>query len=338
MRLVLDAAAGDAGPGANVAGAVEAVKALGIELVLVGPASVLKDELARRGIKDGDSRFEIADAPEAVSKDEDGSAAVRGKPNCSIMKACELLADAKLAGLVSPGNPGAALAASLWHLKRMPGVLRPALAALLPTRVGASLILDAGANQDCKPWHLLQFAVMGAVYSTHILKRPNPRIAMLSTGRSETKGNELVREALPLLKFSGLQFIGAIDPREALKGAAEVIVCDGFVGEIALATAEASAVAAVESLEKKSASGLFGGARARLLRVAASRQRGLDGTGSPLLGVNGVVVTCRYDAAGKNVAESLRTASVMAENNIGDLIRKSVDEVKQNLETSRVNL
>src|SRR5579885_934985 len=178
MRIALDAAAGDHGLTPNIEGAVAAVAQLGVELVLVGPAAAIRSELERRRVSPDDKRFEIVEAPEIIAMGEDPAAACRAKPRSSIMVCAELAAAGRVAGVVSVGHSGASMVAALWHLKRLPGVLRPAIAPCLPTARGLSVLLDAGANADCKPWHLLQFAIMGAIYAQDVLGVDKPRVGL----------------------------------------------------------------------------------------------------------------------------------------------------------------
>ncbi|MFA6317840.1 MAG: phosphate--acyl-ACP acyltransferase, partial [Elusimicrobiota bacterium] len=201
MKVALDAAAGDLGLAPNVEGAVAAASqggqgALGV--ILVGPAHELESALRARGVEPGDPRFEIVDCRETVAMAEEPSAACRSKPHASILVCAELVASGRAAAMVSAGNSGATMVASLWHLKRIPDVLRPAIAVPLPTARGTCVLIDGGANTECKPWHLVQFGMMGSVYARHVLRIAEPSVGILSIGEEDSKGNDLVREALPL--------------------------------------------------------------------------------------------------------------------------------------------
>ncbi len=183
MKNALDALGGDHGLTPNIDGAVQAANAFGVELVLVGPEAAIRAELSSRGIGPGDVRFEVVHAPDAVSMAEDPAAACRSKPRASIMVCAELVAAGRAAGLVSAGNSGATMAAvTLWHLKRIPGILRPAIAAPIPTPKGVTVLLDAGANVDCKPWHLVQFALMGSLLARHVYGVAQPSVGLLTIG------------------------------------------------------------------------------------------------------------------------------------------------------------
>lgn len=342
MKIALDAAAGDYGLTPNIEGAIQAANAWGIEVVLVGPADKIRQELTARGVSEGDKRFEIVDAPEVISMTEEPAAACRAKPKASIMTACELVAAGRASGVVSAGHSGASMVAALWHLKRIPGVLRPAIASPLPTVKGTIVLLDAGANTDCKPWHLLQFAVMGSIYATQILKHDRPRIGVLSIGEEDCKGNELVKETIPLLKASGLDYYGPVEGRDIPAGTAEVVVCDGFVGNVAVKLMEGTAAATfsllkaevLRSLAYRLGAVLLRGPLKRLKKKMSYEEYG----GAPLLGVNGNAVICHGKSNSRALANALRVSRDMADSGVNERIRKSVDEIKQNLETTKVNV
>ncbi|MBI3552797.1 MAG: phosphate acyltransferase PlsX [Elusimicrobia bacterium] len=342
MKIALDAAAGDFGPGPNIDGAVQAANAWGIEVVLVGPAEKIRHELAARSVAASDKRFEIVDAPEVIGKGEEPSIACRAKPGCSIMTACELAAKGSAAGVVSAGHSGATMVAALWHIKRIEGVLRPAIAAPIPTLNGTAVLLDAGANPDCKPWHLLQFAVMGSIYALHILKRDRQRVGILSIGQEDGRGNDLVKESIPLLKSSGLDFLGPVDGRDVPAGTIEVVVCDGFAGNVAVKVMEGTSQSIFQLLKAEVLAGWLAKTGGLLLRGAFGRLRRRmsydEYGGAPLLGVEGSVVICHGKSNSKAIANALRVAKDLADSGINGRIRKSVDEIKQNLETSRVSI
>jgi glycerol-3-phosphate acyltransferase PlsX len=336
VKIALDAAAGDFGLAASVEGALLAAQD-GVEAVLVGPREALQKELRAHGVKDEDPRFEIEPSKGVVEKGEDPLQAFKDKPACGVLKACEAVAAGKAAGVVSAGPPDALNAASAWHLKRLPGVLKPALAAPIPTLTGVAVVVDAGANPDCKPWHLLQFAVMGSIYALHILKRERPRVALLSGAGS----NELLKEARPLLKASGLEFIGLVGGADLPAGAAEVFVCDGFTGDLAVKLVEGAERAAFRTLDSEIPEGLRFKAGKRLLKEpferAAKRLSREDLGGCALLGVGAPAICAAPRGGGKSVARALLAARDLAETGITDRISKSVDEIKKNLETSKVN-
>ncbi len=316
MKIALDAAGGDFGLAPNIDGALLAANAFGVEPVLVGPADKIAAELSARGVA-GDSRFEIVDAPDLVAMDEEPAAACRAKPRSSIMVCAELVASGKASGLVSAGHSGATMVAcTLWHLKRVPGILRPAIAAPIPTSRGVTLLLDAGANVDCKPWHLVQFAEMGVILSRHLYGVAEPTVGLLTIGEEEGKGNDLVKETFPRLKAAGLNFKGAVEGRDIPSGKTDVVVCDAFVGNIVIKTMEGTAAAIVGALKSEiksswryrlSALGLKG-PLSRLKRKMSYDEYG----GAPLVGVNGVALVAHGSSNARAIAHALKAAGSLA--------------------------
>lgn len=340
MKIALDAAAGDFGLAPNIEGAVSAANRWGLEVLLVGPGDQIRAELSSRGISAGDKRFEIEQAPSVIAMSEEPAAACRANPRASIMVGARLAAEGRAAGLVSTGNSGATMVAALWHLKRLPSVLRPAIAAPVPTLRGMALLVDAGANVDCKPWHLLQFALMGSEYARHIFKIDRPRIGLLSIGEEEGKGNDLVKETLPLLKCSGLNFSGMIEGRDIPAGAADVIVCDGFVGNVAVKLMEGVGAAVLGKLKGEILGKAVYKLGAMMLRKPFGRLRNMmsyeEYGGAPLLGINGNVIVCHGKSSARAVACALRVARDLAGGSVAQRIRESVAEMKSNLEPSQV--
>ena len=339
MKIALDAAAGDHGCAPNIEGAIQAANAWGLEILLVGPAQALRRELAARSISKSDPRFEIVDAAEVIAMGEEPAAACRAKPQASIMVCARLVAEGRAAGLVSAGHSGATMVASLWHLKRIPGVLRPAIAVPVPTLKGATVLLDAGANADCKPWHLVQFAAMGSIYARHILKVERPRVGLLSIGEEETKGNELVKETMPLLKGSGIDFRGPVEGRDIPAGTADVVVCDGFMGNVAVKLMEGMGSMIFASLKAELMSRLAYRLAAQALRGPLGRVRKRmsydEYGGAPLLGVRGNVIICHGRSNAKAVANALRVARELAETSVVSQIRKAVEALQGGLEAAQ---
>lgn len=331
MKIALDAVGGDNGLAPNIDGALEAANASPeLRVVLVGPAARLKAELSARGVGDGDPRFEIVDAPERVEESEEPAGACRAKPRSSIMVAMELAARREVAGVVSVGTIAAATAAALWHMKRVPGILRPAIATPVPNaRGGVTVLLDAGANLDCKPWHLAQFGLMGALLARHLYGVAAPTVGLLTIGEEEGKGNDLVKEAFPLLKASGLDFRGAVEGRDIPAGKTDVVVCDGFTGNIALKTAEGMAVAALQQLKAELLSSWRYRLVAALLRGPFSRVKRRisydEYGGAPLVGVNGVVMMCHGSSNARAVANALQAAARNAGSGLVDRLREAAE-------------
>jgi glycerol-3-phosphate acyltransferase PlsX len=278
---------------------------------LAGPAKVLEGELSRH--PDATSLdLRILDAPELVAMHEAPAAALRRKPRASIRLAAEAVARGEASGLVSAGHTGATAMAALSAFGLLPGVDRPALAATIPSRDRLGILLDVGANIECRPQHLLQFAVMGSVFARVSLGIDNPRVGLLSIGEEETKGNELTREAHRLLKSSTINFIGNVEAAAVYSGVADVVVCDGFTGNIALKVSE-GLVDTIELLLGEELSQTFSGRVGSLLSRRAFRRfrRRLDYSesgGAPLLGVAGVCIV----GHGRSSAKAVRNAVAMA--------------------------
>lgn len=332
MKVALDAAAGDLGLAPNIEGAIHAVHAHGVELLLVGPAAQISAALSARGIGESDRRFEVVDAPELVDMSEDPAAACRAKPRASIMVCAELVASGRAAGMVSCGHSGATMVAALWHLKRLPGVLRPAITVTLPTVNGFTVLLDAGANTECKPHHLAQFAAMGSLYATHVLGVARPKVGILSNGEEECKGNDLVREAIPLLKKGPFDFYGPVEGRDIPAGTVDVVTCDGFVGNVAVKLAEGMASAIFSSIKSEVNKRPAAKAGALLMRGAfgalKKRMSYEEYGGAPLLGVDGTVLIAHGKSSAKAVANALRTAKALIGGGVNEKIRRSVEEMR----------
>ena len=328
MKIALDAVGGDHGLTPNIDGALQAANAFGVELVLVGPEAAIRAELSSRGIGPGDARFEVVDAPDVVGMAEEPAAACRAKPRSSIMVCAEMVGTGRAAGMVSAGNSGATMAAvTLWHVKRIPGILRPAIAAPIPTAKGVTILLDAGANVDCKPWHLVQFAMMGSLLAQHVYGIANPTVGLLTIGEEEGKGNDLVKEAFVQLKASGLNFAGSVEGRDIPAGKTDVVVCDGFVGNVVVKTMEGTAAAVVGLLKAE----LTGSWRYKIpalaLRGPFSRMKKKmspdEYGGAPLVGVNGVVIVSHGSSNARAIAHAVRAAAKSAESGFVAALREA---------------
>jgi glycerol-3-phosphate acyltransferase PlsX len=289
--IAVDAMGGDFAPQHVVAGALAAARDFDLGVALVGPAAVLEAEIARHGGVDM-SRVRIVEAPDVIQMDEPPSAALRRKAGASIRVAVETVARGETAGVFSAGHTGATVMAAHAAFGMLPGVDRPALAATLPTRMRPAVLLDVGASVECRPQHLLQFGVMGSRYARVALGIDTPRVALLSIGEEETKGNELTRDAHRLLKASSLTFIGNIEARDVYSGQADVIVCDGFTGNVALKISE-GLVGVIEGLLSE-----------ELFRRVDYSEYG----GAPLLGVGGVAIV----GHGRSSVKAVRNGVAMA--------------------------
>jgi glycerol-3-phosphate acyltransferase PlsX len=311
IQIAVDAMGGDFAPRHVVDGALAASRHFDLGVTLVGPAATIEAELARFPDADRD-RVRIVDAPDVVSMEESPAAALRRKPTASIKVAADAVAHGEAAALFSAGHTGATVMAAHAAFGMLPGVDRPALAATIPTRRRPAVLLDVGASVECRPAHLLQFAVMGSMYARVALGIESPRVGLLSTGHEETKGNELTREAHRLLKASTLAFIGNVEARDVYSGAADVIVCDGFTGNVALKISE-GLVDVVEELLREELSSTITMRVGSLLTRRALRhfQRRVDYSeygGAPLLGVAGVAIV----GHGGSSAKAVRNAVAMA--------------------------
>ncbi len=311
IRIAVDAMGGDFAPAALVDGAVAAARHLDVEIALVGATAAIREALSAHA--DWETlRIAIVEAPEVIGMAEAPAAALRRKPRASIRVAADRVARGEAAALVSAGHTGAAVMAAYTAFGTLPGVDRPALATAIPTRTRPAVLLDAGASVECRPQHLVQFAIMGGVYARVAFGVARPRIGLLSIGEEETKGNELTREAHRLLKASPLNFIGNIEGREIYSGVADVVVCDGFTGNIVLKTSE-GLVETVEALLGDELQGTFSSQVGYLLSRRAFRRfpRRVDYSeygGAPLLGVAGLTIV----GHGRSSPKAVRNAIAMA--------------------------
>ncbi len=324
MRIAVDAMGGDHAPAHPVDGAVAAARHLGIGIDLVGREVAIRAELARHPDA-GDLDVRVVDAPDVVEMCESPAKALRRKPRASIRVAAEHVASGQAAALFSAGHTGASVVAAHAAFGMLPGVDRPALAPTVPTRQGAAVLLDAGATVECKPQHLVQFAHMGAVYARVGLGIQTPRIGLLSIGEEETKGNELTRETHQRLKASSLSFVGNVEARGIFSGDADVVVCDGFTGNVALKLSE-GLVEMVEDLLGEELQSTFSSQVGYLLSRRAFRRfrKRVDYSefgGAPLLGVAGLCIVGHGRSSVKAVRNAVVMASRMANNQIMDRLR-----------------
>ncbi len=236
MKILVDAMGGDHAPQAPVEAAVRAVKELDIEIVLVGNTAVIKNELSK--YKYPAEKITIAHAPEIISNHEEPVKAVRAKKGASVVVAANMLKSGEGDAMLSMGNTGALLSAGLLIVGRIKGILRPAIGTVLPSAKGPKLLIDAGANTNCKPENLVQFGIMGSVYMKNVLDIKSPKVGLMSIGEEEGKGDELTKKTFSKLKAAPVNFIGNIEGRDVMEGTADVMVCDGFVGNVVLKTVE----------------------------------------------------------------------------------------------------
>ena len=328
MKIAVDAMGGDHGPAPVIEGAMQAAQELDVGIILVGK----EDELtaACQKLRCTDARLTIRHAPQIVEMHESPASVARKKRDSSIWVATELVKSGEADAVVSPGNTGASMVASFFVLGLTKGVERPAIATQLPTLTGSAVMLDVGANVDCSPQHLEQFALMGNEFAKHLYGKSNPRVGLLSIGEEDSKGNEVTKEALKLLKASPLNFIGNIEGREVYSGSADVVVCDGFIGNVALKISEGVAEV-IKKLLIKEISGSWLGRLAYPLiaRPLQNLKRKIDYAefgGAPLLGVNGTTIICHGRSSAKAIKNAIRRAKGLAETRLDELIQRDIEE------------
>ncbi|NGZ10919.1 MAG: phosphate acyltransferase PlsX [Nitrospira sp. LK70] len=335
MKIALDAVGGDYGPAPCVEGAFQAVKECDVEVILVGDETTLNQERERQSCHD--SRISIRHASQVVEMHESPAVVARKKRGSSIWVATELVKHGHADAVVSPGNTGASMVASFFVLGLMKGVERPAIATSLPTLSGEAIMLDVGANVDCTAKHLEQFALMGNEYGKHLLRKPNPRVGLLSIGEEDSKGNEVTKEAFKLLKGSSMNFVGNVEGRDVYSGIADIVVCDGFIGNVALKISEGVA-AMIKRLLLKEISGRFLGRLAYPLISGPlmNLKRKIDYAefgGAPLLGVNGITMICHGRSSAKAIKNAIRRAKGMAAGGVRELIQRDIEESRSRSST-----
>jgi glycerol-3-phosphate acyltransferase PlsX len=306
VEIVVDAMGGDHAPAEVVKGAIQAVRDLGVRVTLVGRQEAIERELA--GAAEG---IRVLDAPSVIEMDEHPARAVRSKRDSSIVVGIERVKE-QGGAFVSAGNSGATMAAALLILGRLPGVDRPALATVFPTQHGRVVLIDVGANTDVRPDWLRQFAVMGSLYAEKVLGINRPRVGLLSNGEEETKGSQLVQEAFPLLAGAGLNFIGNVEGRDIPAGTADVVVTDGFTGNVVIKLAEGIAETLFAMLRAELTAGLTTKLAAAFLRPAFRRvAKNLDYAeygGAPLLGVRGLAIVAHGRSDARAITAAIRVA------------------------------
>lgn len=314
MKVVLDAMGGDYAPEEAVAGAVQAVERFGVDLVFVGDEGRVKPLLDRQiaGRSELAAKIELIHAPEVITFDEHPASAVRRKAESSLVKGIELVKSGDADAFVSAGNTGAVMAAALLKLGRIRGVSRPGIAVPFPTTRGTTILIDGGANAEVKPENLLQFAAMGAIYIEAVVGRKEPTIGLLNIGEEPTKGTPLYVEAHKLLSESGMRFVGNVEGRDLPFGKADVVVCDGFVGNVALKLTEGVAMAILSMIKDALTSGTLSKIGGLLIKPALKGLRGrLDYAeygGTPLLGVAGVVIISHGSSKARAFMNAVRAA------------------------------
>lgn len=332
IRIAVDAFGGDNAPGAIVEGCAAALNAHDdLELILTGDEAKIRNELEKYTF-DG-SRLRIVHAPDVIGCDEQPTVAVKRKKESSLVKALKLVADKEADCFVSAGSTGAVLTGATLIVRRLKGVKRPALAPILPTREGCVLLIDCGANVDCKPEYLQQFAIMGAAYMRGVMGVENPRIGLLNNGAEAEKGNELTKNTYPLLEQTPVNFVGNCEAREIVSGDYDVVVCDGFAGNVVLKLMEGFAGVLMGMLKDE----LFADARSKmgaLLAKPAFRRlkRKMDYTeygGAPLLGIDGGVIKAHGSSNAKSIATTIAQARSFVAGDVVATIQKEVGDLAE---------
>ena len=326
---------GDFAPKNNVEGAVLALKEYPhIEkLFVVGDATTVGAELKRIGYQD--QRLEIFHASEVVDMHESAAKAIRQKKDSSISRSVDLVKDGSAQAVISAGHTGAAMAASVLKMRTLKGIERPAVACLLPTEVGVFVLIDAGANPDSSPENLLQFGIMGSVFSEQVLGNKRPKVALLSIGEEDLKGNDITKEAFKLLKASSLNFQGNIEGRDLYENPADVVVCDGFTGNVVLKTSESIAYAIFgwlrrelnRGLMRKIGAGLARGAFRDIYKKTNAEEYG----GMPLLGLNGVCIIAHGSSSPVAIKNAIRAAAESVKQDLNPHILRKLEIYNENV-------
>ncbi|MGJ3523915.1 phosphate acyltransferase PlsX [Nitratidesulfovibrio sp. D1] len=326
--IAVDAMGGDFGPSVVVPGAIEAARDKGVALLLVGDQAKVRAELARLPL-DGVA-YDIVHASEVAGMDEKPSDILRRRKDASIQVACRLVRDGQAHGIVSAGHSGATVACGMFIMGRIPGVDRPALASIMPTEKNPIVLLDVGANVDCKPHHLFQFGLMADAFARDLLACESPRIGLLSIGEEEGKGNTQVKEAYELFKLAqnGINFVGNVEGRDIFSGDVDVVVCDGFVGNVALKLSEGLSMSLGRVLKRELLSGLLPKIGTLLAKSAFRRFAQFvdyaEYGGAPLLGLQGIAFVCHGKSNAKAVRSAVKLAATFVEKKTNERLVKAI--------------
>lgn len=325
ITVAVDAMGGDNAPFEIVKGAVEAVNEFGVNIKLVGVESVVKEELAK--YKYDTSKIEVIHASEIITTDEAPTTAIRRKKDSSMVVALNLVKNKEADAFVSAGSTGAVLTGATFIIGRIKGIERPALGTCLPTIKGFTFLLDSGANVDCKPKYLEQFAKMGSVYAEHVMGIKKPKVGLVNIGAEKEKGNALTKEVYEILENTDINFSGNIEPRDIPFGKADVIVCDGFVGNTILKFAEGLSMALLKIIKGEITKGLYKFAALALKKPFGNVKSRLDSEevgGAPFLGLKSLVVKAHGSSEAKGIRNAIKQCTIFVENDI-------VSKIEENL-------
>ncbi len=328
MRVAVDAMGGDNAPAVEVEGAVAAAREFGIPVTLVGNSESLRLELEKHDCSGID--VSVKHASEVVDMHDSASDAVRKKKDSSIRVAFDLVRNGEAEAVVSAGNSGATMAVGMFVLKRLSAIERPAIATIFPTLRGRTLVLDVGANVDCKAIHLVQFAIMGEVYAKYVMGVENPKVGLLSNGEEASKGNDLTRETSSILKNVSFNYSGYVEGRDIFNGLADVVVCDGFVGNVVLKLSEGLAEAIGTMLKDEIKRGFLTKIGGLLSRSAFRNfKKKVDYSeygGAPLLGIDGVAMICHGGSTPKAIKNAIRFAHDYALKGVNQKMAEKLQE------------
>ncbi len=334
MKVIVDAMGGDNAPSEIVKGSIDAIREYGIKVLLVGKKNILEEELKKYDYSKED--LEILDAQDIITNEDDPALAIRRKKDSSLVVGLKALVDGLGDGFISAGSTGALLAGGLFIVKRIPGIDRAALTSVYPTSKGISLLVDAGANVDCKPEYLKQFSIMGSIYMERVMNRSNPSVGLVNIGVEEGKGNQLSKEAYELLKKTDLNFIGNIEGRNIPLGDADVIVADGFVGNVVLKLTEGMASSIFSHLKKALMADSRSKLGAVLLKPQLNEMKKLmdyrEYGGAPLLGTRMPVVKAHGSSDALAFKNGIRQLISFIENDVIKTISENFKEVIENQE------
>ena len=327
MNIIVDAMGGDNAPGEIIRGCIDAVLEYDINLTLVGREEVIWETLENSDAP-GD-RFTVVHASEVIEAEEAPVAAIRAKKDSSMVKGFELLRQDPGSVFVSAGNTGALMAGGLLKVGRIKGVDRPALAPMIPNLGRGTLLIDAGANAECKPQNLVQFAIMGSIYTEKVMQHEKPTVGLVNIGQEETKGNELTKEAYTLLKNEkSINFIGNVEPRDIPQGVVDVLVCDGFVGNVILKLTKGVAIDLFQMLKEELTKNALSKMGALLLKSGfkqiKNRMDYAEHGGAPLLGIKGGIIKAHGSSDARAIKNAVRQAVLFARNNVLETITASI--------------
>lgn len=333
MRVAVDAMGGDNAPAIEVEGAVAAAREFGIAVTLVGNSETLRQMLSKYHLDGLD--ISVVHASEVVGMHDSASDAIRRKKDSSIRIAFDLVKEGKADAVVSAGNSGATMAAGMFLLGRLKGIDRPAIATIFPTLRGKTLVLDVGGNVDCKPQNLVQFAAMGEVYARYFMDIENPKVGLLSNGEEESKGNELTRDTHAILRGSTFNYLGYVEGRDIFNGCVDVVVCDGFVGNVVLKLSEGLVEAVGKMLKAEIKQSILSKVGYLFVRRAFRNfRKKVDYSeygGAPLLGIDGVGMICHGGSSAKAIKNAIRFAHDYARKGVN---HKMAEKMKENITTS----